>query len=188
MMSDLNQKILPCFRTNQRRRQVLIYSPKHRTHSSSCMAPASALLCKPSASPRGPYTASSMVSRVLPGGHLRWEICDGTGGRGNVAVVTDGDANTSSQECTNTLFHEPACTLGTVPELNISDVLWSAEDLIQHSSRPVSESSVAGSAGCITAGSTTRWCGRVRPRPVLQKAEALRDAGHDVGSLISADR
>ncbi len=62
-------------------------------------------------------------------------------------MVTDRDAFASSQNCMHTLFHEPASTLGTVPELNIADVLWSAEDLIQHSSRPVSESSVAGSAG-----------------------------------------
>ena len=47
----------------------------------------------------------------------------------------------------STLFHEPACALGTVPELHIADVLWSAEDLIQHSSRPVSESSVAVRTG-----------------------------------------
>ncbi len=47
MMSDLNQKILPCFRTNQRRRQVLMYSPEHRTHSRSCMPPATSLLRGP---------------------------------------------------------------------------------------------------------------------------------------------
>ena len=66
-----------------------------------------------------------------------------------------------------TLFHEPASTLGTVPELHIADVLRSAEDLIQHSSRPVSESSVRRERRIEERGTNDAMASKVLPRPAL---------------------
>ena len=40
--------------------------------------------------------------------------------------------NASRQVSARALFHEPACALASVPELDIAEVLAPAEDLAQH--------------------------------------------------------